>query len=118
MQVFFRYLVGNEFLCYYRGHFRRCGHTRLIGPTGEFVGIILESKRDSVRLACLKLRFSNHHRWSSFLDNGSGCERTRVTCANGVDRGQTIIVYLQYVRGGQKVLETFLVQNWLARRVH
>ena len=64
----------------------------LISPTSEFVGIIQGYKRDSAKLVCLKLRSSNHHRWSSLLDNGSGCESTRVNCANRLDRGPTIIV--------------------------
>jgi hypothetical protein len=36
-----------------------------------------------------------------------------MTCSNRLDRGPTIVLYLQLVRGGQKALEAFRVQNRL-----
>lgn len=111
-QVFLHYSVGTGYFCCHRCHFwRGSDAARLIG-TSEFVGITREFKRESDRWAYLRQRFSNYHRWSSFLDYRPGCERTWAAFANRVDRRPAIIVSLQQVRGQQKSLEAFDVQYW------
>src|ERR1700693_2103085 len=111
-QVFLHYSVGNWYFWCHRCHFWRGGAAELVIGTSEFVGITREFKRESDWWAYLRQRFSNYHRWSSFLDYGPGCERTRAGCANSVDGRPAIIASLQQVRSRQKSLEAFDVQYW------